>query len=131
MFDGTGAGDGAIRGDRRAGRWDHWARLGGGNGRGRGGTSGVGVREAAAGASALGAGGAGRFGDSGCAGLGRKSDCDGGGADHGKILGEIWREGASGVFVGRDGSESTATGGRDCGGDGDGIVAAGEPFAGG
>src|SRR5256885_14366216 len=129
MFDGARARDGAICGDRSAGRWNYGARLGGGDGRGRGGTRGVGVREAEAGAGAVGAGSAGRFDDSGCAGSGRKSDCDGSGADYRELLKEIWSKGASGILVGRDGSESAAIGGCDCGSYGDGVFTSGEPIA--
>src|SRR5437867_3094693 len=110
MFDGAGAGNAAVCRNGSSGRWDYGARLGGGDGRGRGGTSGVGVREAEAGASAVGAGSARGFDDSRCAGSGRKSDCDGSGKHHGEIFGEIWSEGASRIFLGRDGSESTAIG---------------------
>src|SRR2546425_10174375 len=111
MFDGARARDGAICRNGSAGRWDYGARLGSGNGRGRGGTRGVGVREAEIGARAVGAGSTGRFGDSRCAGSGRKSDCNGSGADHGEIFGEIWSEGTGGILLGRDGSESAAVGG--------------------
>ena len=91
-----------------------------------GGAGGTGLRQAKAGAGALGAGGAGGFGDSRTARPGRQSDRHGSGADHGEISGETWSEGARGIFLGRDGSESAATGGRDCGSDGDGFVAARE-----
>ena len=110
MFDGAGAGNGALCRNGRAGRGDYRARLGGGDGSGGRRAGGVGVREAEAGASAVGAGSAGGFGDSRCAGSGRKSDCDGSGKHHGEIFGEIWSEGASRIFLGRDGSESTAIG---------------------
>src|SRR5882724_1196947 len=129
MPDGARARDGAICRNGRAGRGDYRARLGGGDGGGRGGTRGVGVREAEASASAVGVGSAGRFDDSGCARPGRKSDCDGSGADYRELLKEIWSKGASGILVGRDRSESAAVGGRDCGSYGDGVIAAGEPIA--
>src|SRR6267154_4207870 len=129
MFDGAGAGNGAVCRNGRAGRGDYRARLGGGDGSGGRRAGGGGVREAEAGASAVGAGSAGRFGDSRCAGPGRKSDCDGSGADYRELLKEIWSKGPSGIFVGRDGSESAAVGGCDCGGYGDGVFAAGEPTA--
>src|SRR5438128_1666286 len=77
----------------------------------------------------MGAGGAGRFSDSKCERLGRESNCDGSGANYGKILATIWSEGARGIFVGRDGGEGAATGGCDRGGNRDGIIIACESAA--
>src|SRR5207302_10187879 len=54
---------------------------------------------------------------------------DGSGADYRELLKEIWSKGASGIFVGRDRSESAAIGGCDCGSYGDGVFTAGEPIA--
>ena len=59
----------------------------------------------------------------------RKSDRDGSREDDRAVSRETRREGARGIFLGRDGSESAAAGGRDRGGDGDGLVAAREPPA--
>ena len=47
-----------------------------------------------------------------------------------EIFGSQRSEGACGFFLGSDGSESAATRGRDCRGDGNGIVAARKPLAG-
>src|SRR5215813_12553056 len=110
MLDGAGAGNGTVCGDGCARRGNYRPRLGCRDRRRRGGVGRTCVRKAAAGSSALGAGGAGRFGDSGREGFGRQSNLDRSGKDYGKISGKIWSKGASGVFVGRDRSEGAKTG---------------------
>src|SRR5260221_113244 len=46
-----------------------------------------------------------------------------------ELFEEVWSNGARGVFLGSDGSESSAVGGCDCGSDGDGVIFASKPIA--
>src|SRR5260370_12418534 len=72
---------------------------------------------------------AGRLRDSRAASPGRKSDRDRGRAHHGKLPCQAWNKSPRGVFLGRHGSQSAATGGRHRGSDGDGLFAARDRIA--
>ena len=90
---------------------------------------GTAVRQAKPGAGALGSGGARRRPVQSASDLRRQSDRHGSGEPHQEISGAARREGARGVFLGRDGSEGAATGRRHRGGHRDGIVVARQPAA--
>src|SRR5580704_10823 len=131
MHAGARAGDAEVRGERRAGCGNYGKGLDFGDERKRGRGCRACLREEQPGAGSLGARRGGGFGRAERSRPGRKSDRDRSSAADGEISGKAWSEGASGIFLGRDGSESATTGRCDCGGDGNGSVVARESSSGG